>query len=50
MVARRWTIVCAAMLLAGAKFFPAWMEARAGNHDEAQRATPQPPADNSVPG
>ncbi len=51
MVASRWTIVCAAMLLAGAKLFPAWTEARAGNDGQSQQAAPQAPAtDNSVPG
>ncbi len=51
MVARRWTIVCAAMLLAGAKLFPAWTEARAGNDGQTQQAAPQATAtDNSVPG
>ena len=50
MVASRWTIVCAAMLLAGAKLFPVWTEARAGNDGQAQQATPQTATDDSVPG
>jgi hypothetical protein len=46
MAASRWTIVCAAMLLAGAKLLPAWTEARAGNDGQAQQA---PATDNTVP-
>jgi uncharacterized protein (DUF885 family) len=48
MVARRWTIVCAATLLAGAQLFPGWMQAHAGSGGEAQ-AAPQTAADNTVP-
>ena len=46
MAARRWTIVCAAVLLAGTQLFPAWLQARAG----ARQTTAQAPADdNTVP-
>ena len=46
MAARRWTIVCAAVLLAGTQLFPAWLQARAGT----RQTTAQAPADdNTVP-
>jgi len=46
MAARRWTVVCAAVLLAGTQLFPVWLHARAG----ARQPTAQAPADdNTVP-
>ena len=49
MVARRWTIVCAAMLLAGAQLFPAWTQARGSNDGLGQAPAQAPATDNSVP-
>ncbi len=46
MAARRWTIVCAAVMLSGTQLFPAWLQARAGT----RQTTAQAPADdNTVP-
>jgi hypothetical protein len=56
MAARRWTIVCAGLLLAGTHLFPAWMQARTGTATEqlagqAAPSTSLPSSgdDNSVP-